>query len=71
MVSCVDCRYWYGQRTCRRYPEFISRMGNEWCGEFAVIEKPVVYACSCGDTFATEHGLKSHVGRKGGRHGAA
>lgn len=36
MEFCKDCRYWIQEhRLCRRSPQYVSREGGDWCGEFS------------------------------------
>ena len=42
--NCKSCLYYFGQDmgSCRRFPAYVTRSQNEWCGEFAEANLPEV-----------------------------
>lgn len=35
MGSCKECKYYFKEGAeCRRYPRYIKKLMNDWCGEF-------------------------------------
>jgi len=32
---CANCKFWFDEaQVCRRFPEYINRSSDDWCGEF-------------------------------------
>jgi len=34
-IKCETCLYYVeNERKCRRYPQHVNRLNNDWCGEY-------------------------------------